>query len=203
MPKICYIGTAQGDNPNETEIFYRAMNQHNVRLRHLNMFAPHTADLEGFLLDHDIIYVNGGATRNLITIWKDWGLDKALRKAWEAGVVLSGTSAGSICWFEGCITDSLPQKLLPLECLGFLKGSNSTHYGARPDRPREFRHNIATGAIPSPGIATDDDVALHYIGEELHEIVTAKLGSTAYKVTRTNDEAGYHEEVLEARYLGA
>ncbi len=199
-PRICYLGTATGDKPGDIEAFYRAMNKHGVHIRHLNMFAPHTADFEGFLLDHDIIYVNGGATRNLITIWKDWGLDNALRKAWEAGVILSGTSAGSICWFESCITDSLPEKMLPLDCLGFLPGSNCTHYSSRPDRPYEFRHNIARGAIASPGIATDDDVALHYIDTDLHEIVSASPTARAYTVEKDGDR--YKETVLVPRFLG-
>jgi hypothetical protein len=90
--------------------------------------------------------------------------------------------------------------MLPLKCLGFLKGSACTHYDARPDRPPTFRQLIATGVIESPGLATDDDTAVHYLGDSLHEVVTARRGATAYRLTRSQD--GYTEDALEARYIG-
>lgn len=201
QPRIGYLGAATGENPNDIERFYRTMNRHDVRISHLNMFAPCTSDFEGFLLEQDIIYVNGGATRNLIAIWKEWGVDKALRTAWEAGVVLSGTSAGSICWFEGCITDSLPEQMLPLACLGFLAGSNCTHYSSRPDRPAEFRRYLESKDIPGPGIATDDHVALHYVDTALHEVVSADPDARAYVIEREGD--AYKERVIQPRLLGS
>ena len=178
-PRISYVGAAVGDNPYEMEIFYRQMNQHECRLTHLSLFEPHTADFESYFNEHDIVYVNGGATRNLVVLAREWGLDKALRSAWENGVILSGTSAGAICWFESCITDSLPKKLLPQKCFGFLKGSASTHYDARPDRPEMFTRYLKEGSIVSPGYALDDHTAMHFIDTSLHEIVSAKAGAKA------------------------
>ncbi|MDP6822301.1 MAG: peptidase E, partial [Dehalococcoidia bacterium] len=104
-----------------------------------------------------------------------------------------------ICWFDDCITDSIPEGLTALKCTGFLKGSNSTHYGSHPDRPATYRALIASGEV-SNGIATDDHCALHYIGDELHEIVTQDPDARAYRVERDGDS--YKETVLEARYLG-
>lgn len=199
-PRICLLAGANGDNPADIELFYRQMNLHDCRPCHLSMTNPVTRDFADYLLGMDIIYVFGGATKNLLAIWREWGVDAALRQAWEAGVVLSGTSAGSICWFESCITDSFPPMMLPLQCLGFIKGSASTHYDARPDRPTTFRRLIADGTIASPGIATDDHTALHYIGDTLHEIVSARRGAAAYRVVRTED--GYAEEPLDVRYIG-
>lgn len=181
-PRICFIGTAGGDNPNDIEQFYRQMQRHRCRLTHLSLFAPHTARFSEWFLEHDILYVGGGATRNLMALWKDWRLVEALRTAWNAGVVLSGTSAGSICWFEGCITDSLPERLLPLECTGFLQGSGCTHYGSRPDRPREFERYLLDGSIAAPGFATEDHTAMHFKGTELWEVVTAVAGKQAYRL---------------------
>jgi dipeptidase E len=199
-PRICFIGTAGGDNPADVEQFYRQMQQHRCRLTHLNLFAPHTARFEEFLLEHDIIYVGGGATRNLMALWRDWDLIEPLRRAWQAGVVLAGTSAGSICWFEGCITDSLPATLLPLKCTGFLRGSGCTHYDARPDRPEAFRRYLLEGAIAGPGIATDDHVGLHYIGTRLAEVVTAVAGQQAHRLEIVDGRL--IETALPARYLG-
>ena len=206
-PRICLLATASGDSPAIIEAFYRMMGRHPCRASHLNMFAPCTSDFAGFLCGHDIIYVAGGATRNLMSLWKDWKLDEALRVAWDAGVILSGESAGMNCWFESCITDSLPEKLLPLNCLGFLKGSASPHYDPQTDRPPQFnrplifRSLIASGDIPGPGIAVESHVALHYVEDKLVDIVTDKRGSRGYRVERVSD--GYLETAIDARYIGA
>lgn len=199
-PRICFIGTAGGDNPADVELFYRQMQRHRCRLAHLNLFAPHTAHFEQFLLEHDIIYVGGGATRNLMALWREWDLIEPLRRAWQSGVVLAGTSAGSICWFQGCITDSLPERLLPLACAGFLPGSACTHYDARPDRPEVFRRCLSDGSIPAPAIATDDHVGLHYVGSRLAEIVTAVPGRHAHRLEII--EGRLIETALPARFLG-
>lgn len=205
-PRICLLATASGDNPAIVEMFYRVMANHSCRARHLNMFAPCTSDFAGFLSDHDAIYVAGGATKNMMALWRDWKLDEALRVAWDAGVILSGESAGMVCWFESCITDSLPERLLPTGCLGLLKGSACPHYDARPDVPPQvnrqtvFRSHIANGDIPSPGIATGGRTALHYIEDHLVDVVSDKKGAHAYKLERVPE--GYRETPIDARYIG-
>jgi dipeptidase E len=198
-PRICLLATATGDNPSDIELFYRSFGQMNCRPTHLSLMAPVTMDFADYFCRMDIIYVGGGATKNLMAIWKAWGIDTALRQAWDNGVVLSGTSAGSICWFESCITDSYPPAMLPLRCTGFLKGSACTHYDKRPDRPVTFRKLIANGTIDSPGIATDNDVAIHYINDGLHEVVTARDGAAAYLVSRTAD--GFVETRIPPRLI--
>ena len=57
-------------------------------------------DMTQFLLEKDIVYVGGGVTKNMLMIWQDTKFDKALRTAYEAGVILAGISAGAMCWFE-------------------------------------------------------------------------------------------------------
>ena len=184
QPRIAFLGTATGDSPADIERFYRAMAVHRCQVSHLNLFEPHTDDFEAYFRAQDIVYVGGGSTRNMLTLWRQWGVDLALRQAWEAGVLMAGTSAGSICWFEGCITDSLPSRLMPLQGLGWLPGSASTHYQARPDRPECLRRWVADGTLPSPAVATEDHVALHYVGTELNAVVSARKGAAAYRVER-------------------
>jgi dipeptidase E len=123
-PKICFIPTASGDSDHYISRYYNFFNKQNCNPSHLSLFKPPTRDLEGFLLEKDIIYVGGGNTRNLLALWKEWGLDNILRKAWNQGIVLAGVSAGSICWLEEGVTDSFGEGLEPIKCLGFLKGSN-------------------------------------------------------------------------------
>ena len=82
------------------------------------------ADLEDFACSQDIIYVGGGNTANMLAVWRAHGFDKALQSALSAGTILTGLSAGSICWFEQGVTDSFGPELQPMNCLGFLAGSN-------------------------------------------------------------------------------
>jgi dipeptidase E len=111
----------------------------------LSLFKPPTADLRSFVFEQDVIYVGGGNTRNLLALWREWGLDAILREAWLSGIVMAGISAGSICWFQQGLSDSvIPGDLAPLECLGFLPGSNCPHYDGEPER-RPAYHRFIQG----------------------------------------------------------
>ena len=79
---------------------------------------------EDIFMSMDAILVGGGNTLNMIAIWKAQGMDIALRKAWEHGVVLGGGSAGSLCWFEQGTTDSRPGKLTTVEAVSYTHLSN-------------------------------------------------------------------------------
>ena len=107
-PRICFIPTASGDSDEYIGRFYQHFVPKPAHLSHLSLFEPSTADLESLILAQDIIYVGGGNTKNLIALWKEWHLDTILRKAWHQGIILSGVSAGSNCWFEQGVTDSIP-----------------------------------------------------------------------------------------------
>jgi peptidase E len=198
-PKICYVPTASGDSDICISWYYNFFEKQECRPSHLSLFKPPTRDLEGFLLDKDIIYVGGGNTRNLLVLWKEWELDTIMRKAWEQGILLAGVSAGSICWFEEGVTDSYGDRLEPLKCLGFLKGSNCPHYDGETDRRPSYHELVASNKI-KPGIATDDGVAIHYIEQEVCKIVSSRPNAKAYKVY-------YDEKVkeieLETEYLGS
>ncbi len=196
-PKICFIGTASGDAENYISRFYQFFEQEKCQPSHLSLFNPPTRDLEGFLLEKDIIYVGGGNTKNLLALWKEWGVDEILKKAWEEGVLLTGISAGSICWFEEGVTDSYRDGLEPLACLGFLQGSNCPHYDGEVDRRPSYQHLIASGRI-KPGLAVDDGVAIHFIGQEIKAIVSSRPDARAYHVTF---EKGVKEMELKVAYL--
>ncbi|WP_042224408.1 Type 1 glutamine amidotransferase-like domain-containing protein [Oceanobacillus manasiensis] len=180
-PEICFIPTASGDSDNYISRFYDFFEKQNCKPSHLSLFKPQTRDIESFLLEKDIIYVGGGNTKNLLALWKEWGVDTILKKAWEHGIVLAGISAGSICWFEEGITDSYGDGLDTLECLGFLQGSNCPHYDGEAYRRPYYQKQVANGQA-KPGIAADDGVALHYIDNELKSIVSSRINAKAYNV---------------------
>ena len=104
--------------------FYNRFATADCRATHLQLFQRQVADLEDFACSQDIIYVGGGNTANMLAVWRAHGFDKALQSALSAGTILTGLSAGSICWFEQGVTDSFGPELQPMNCLGFLAGSN-------------------------------------------------------------------------------
>jgi peptidase E len=152
-----------------------------------------------FVQDQDVIYVGGGNTRSLLALWREWGLDTALRAAYENGVLLGGISAGMICWFEYGITDSNPGALSPLPGLGWLPGTACPHYDGEAERRPAFHRMLAEERVP-PGYAADDGAALHFIDEQLAEVVVTKPTAGAYRVEL--EEHGVAETKLPARVLG-
>jgi len=184
-PKVLYVPTAVMDSSDGVVGFYERFHGRAER-NHLLTFPWPPDDLRGLILSQDAICVSGGNTANMLAIWKAHGIDALLREAWENGIVLWGASAGMICWFEAGVTDSFGPKLSGMDCLGFLAGSACPHYDGEAERRPRYRDLVDSG-FPE-GIAADDGVALHYVGAELHEIVTCRPGTSAYRVTRDGEE---------------
>ena len=198
-PHVCFVPTASGDSDRYIVRFYTAFTQLPCKPSHLSLFNPPTADLRTFVLEQDIIYVGGGNTKSLIALWKEWELDQILRDAWEQGIILSGLSAGSICWFEMGVTDSVPGSLTPLQCLGLLKGSNCPHYDGESER-RPAYHSLMSKGLISDGYAADDGVGLHFIDDRLENIVSSRTQATAYRVEKVGDTIV--ETLLQPTFLG-
>lgn len=198
-PRVCYLPTAGGDRDAAIVDFYRTMAGRGTAPSHIGLFQRDSTDIAAHLLAQDVIYVGGGNTANMLAIWRIHGVDRALRAAWEKGVVLAGMSAGSICWFESGTTDSFGPELAPIHgALGFLTGSNCPHYDSEAGRRPLYQRLVASGELPS-GYAADDHVGLVFRGAELAEVVSARAGATAYRVERVDDRAV--ETRLEARQL--
>jgi dipeptidase E len=194
-PRILHVPTATNENPEHVLGMYD-------RLRRLGEFSYLTffpwppEDLRSFALGHDVIFVGGGNTANMLAIWRVHGFDRILREAWEAGVLLTGWSAGMICWFEAGVTDSFGPQLEGMrDGLGLLPGSACPHYDGE-ERRRPVYTRIVREGFP-PGIAADDGVGLYYEGAELVEALTVRQGATAYRVGPEG------EEPLEARLVSA
>ena len=98
-PKICLIPTATGDLEAYKLNYYATFANLNCQPTHLDFFKR-TPDLEKLISSQDAIFVGGGNTKSMLAVWRDWGLDQILKKAYKKGTVMSGVSAGAICWFE-------------------------------------------------------------------------------------------------------
>lgn len=197
-PKICFVPTASGDSEEYIERFYQSFNKLKCIPSHLSLFRPMFEDLYDYVSTQDIIYVGGGNTRNLMVLWEEWGLDKALFKAYQNGTILAGLSAGSLCWFEEGITDSLGFRLSRIACLGIIEGSHSPHYDGEPERRPAYQQMIVNGDLLD-GIAAEDGVGLHYIDGELKHIVSSRSNAKAYYVRSVN--GSIQEEAIDATYL--
>ena len=198
-PRVCFLPTASGDSDRYITRFYDAFTRLDCRPTHLSLFRPPKDSLTSFLQRQDIVYVGGGSTFNLIALWKAWKLDEALRQAWEGGTILCGLSAGSLCWFEEGLSDSItPGQYQKIECLGFLKGSHCPHYDGESGRRPVYEKLIGAGEL-SAGVAADDGVALHYVEEELVAVVSSRPNASAYQLER--EGAAVKETVVRSRYL--
>jgi dipeptidase E len=185
-PRVLLIPTARGDNDAYIVDFYAAYGPR-VEASHLKLFQTPPPDLRNLVLGQDAIFVAGGSLANLLAVWRLHGLDAILREAWERGIVLAGSSAGSLCWFEAGVTDSFRAELDPIECLGFLPGSNCPHYDSQEQRRPVYRRLVADG-FP-PGLAADDEVGLLFRGTEFVEAVTSRTdGAGAYHVSQAGEE---------------
>jgi len=182
-PRVCFLPTAAGDPPAQVARVAKAFGRLGARVSHLYLIEPNTADVEGLLLKQDLIWVGGGNTRNMLALWRAWGVDAALRKAYKRGTVLAGGSAGAICWFQQGITDSVPGKLLPMDCLGWLPGSCCPHYDSEAGRRPTYRKLVAAGKVRA-GLALDDLAAAHYVNGKLRTIVRLGRATRAHWVER-------------------
>ena len=190
--RVLYVPTATREDPAFTVLWYDRLRERGT-MSHLNFFPWPPEGLRELVLDQDLILVAGGNTANALAIWRVHGFDEILREAWQQGILLGGWSAGMICWFEQGVTDSFGPELAPMDCLGFLSGSACPHYDGEERRRPAYTQLVAAG-FPS-GVAADDDVALHFVGTELREVVTSREGATAYRVTPEG------EQRLDARLL--
>ena len=185
-PRLCFINTAFGDLPNGVAAIYGAFAPTEFSVSHLSLFPmPNVPDVRAHLLSQDVIWVMGGSVVNLLAVWRAHGLDDILHEAWQAGIVLGGVSAGSLCWHVGGTTDSFGLDLQPVtNGLGWLPYSNGVHHDSEAQRRPLFTQLVADGVLPE-GYATDDGAALVYRGADLAEAVATRPGAGAYAVHQT------------------
>jgi peptidase E len=196
VPRICVLNTAAADAPAWNLRAYQMLAPLGGRVSHLELFPmPNVADPADLLLSQDVIFVGGGSVANMLAVWRVHGLDQMMRAAWQAGVVLSGVSAGAICWFGGGTTDSFGPDLRPFTGgLGLLAGSYCPHYDSEPGRRPLFQRLIADGTLLA-GVACDDGAAAHFADADLAAVVTDRPAARGYLVARGDGATAVETEV--------
>jgi len=199
-PRLCYVGTAGGDDRWWNAQVAEAGHAAGIEVQPLNLFPmPPSADLTSFIGQFDAVWVGGGSVANLLALWRLHRLDVAMHQAWQAGVVLGGVSAGSLCWHVGGTTDSFGPRLDPVtNGLAFLPYGNGVHYDSEALRRPLLHRLVADGILPD-SYATDDGVGLVYERTDMVEALAEQPGKSAYLVTRAGDTAV--EQPLQARLL--
>ena len=198
-PRVCFLPTASGDADHYLVRFYREFAGSRADASHVSLFRRHrgAADVRSHLLAQDLIYVGGGSLVSLLGVWRAHGVDRVLRQAWEAGIVLCGLSAGALCWFADALTAYYgpPERVAGL---GLLPWSFTAHYDSEPARREEFHRRLRDGM--RAGFAADDGAALHFRGTELSRVVSSRAGAHAHALSTRGGEVV--EERLATTHLG-
>ena len=124
--KFGFLPTASKDNHNKIKSFYKELKKYNLELSHFELYK----NIDGFsewIFKNDIIYVGGGNTSEMLKIWEKNRLSDIFKKAYNSGIILSGVSAGAICWFDWSLTDSLGPTYKPLKGINLISGSCTPH----------------------------------------------------------------------------
>tara|TARA_B100000614_G_scaffold168372_1_gene150042 strand:- start:100 stop:777 length:678 start_codon:yes stop_codon:yes gene_type:complete len=185
VPKICFIPTASGDDDSYKLNFYRAFSKLNCETSHIDFFSR-TEELEEKILSQDIVYVGGGNTKSMLAVWRDWNLNLILKKAHDKGIVMSGVSAGAICWFEKGITDSYANRLEILDCLGFVKGIACPHFDEEEEREPYVTDLINRNLINSC-ICIEGYSALH-INKDRFKTINFGDNKKCFKIFKENNK---------------
>lgn len=184
-PKICFLPSATGDNESYINYWFELCIDESVRPYVQKVFinsSPYQKSFEERLLDMDAIVVGGGNTLNMLAIWKAQGIDTVLQKAYEKGIILSGGSAGSLCWFAHGFSDSKPKTLTRIEGLNFINASHSPHYSSEPERKDRYERAILAGEM-LPGYACDDYAGIVFENERVKKAVSIDSNNKSYFIS--------------------
>ncbi|NML30582.1 Type 1 glutamine amidotransferase-like domain-containing protein [Paraburkholderia antibiotica] len=193
-PRICFVATPSGDNRAQIDKFYEAYGSLDCEVSNLPFFngwgpnvIPYT-DFKPHLLSQDAIFVGGGHLRSALAVWREWGLDVAMKEAWNRGVLLAGMSAGAMCWFETALGGPFEQGNYGVQRgLGLLPGACAAHYHNAhvSERRVNLLAEMHRGLIPST-LAIDDFAAVLFEDQQLVKTVSWASTSTAYRVRQQN-----------------
>ncbi len=182
VPRVCFLPTASGDPRDQVTRFYERFGDWPCEPSILSLFhlGRDRIDPIAHILEQDALYIGGGSMRNMLAIWREHGIDEAMRTAWHRGVVLAGLSAGAMCWFEGGVSLSGGQPEV-VHGIGLLPGSLSVHLDGEAERLPVYERAVGTGKLP-PGHAADDGAAMIYRGTRLAECVTSRAGARVVRI---------------------
>jgi dipeptidase E len=178
-PKVLFIPTASNDAKGYCDVFRRIYGdklkcQVDFLLLIKERDILNKKAISDKILSADIVYVGGGNTLKMLQIWRKTGVDKLLKKAYKNGVILTGLSAGAVCWFRYGVSDAInnpkDKKLFGrIRGLDMIPIKKSITFSPHNIREKTIRkQSIMEIMLRTPGIclAVDDNAAL-FIQDEI------------------------------------
>jgi dipeptidase E len=210
-PKVCFIATPSGDSPAAIEKFHEAYGELGCETSNLAFFnqrGPKAIPYNNYqarLMQQDAIFVSGGNIRSALAVWREYGLDNALREAWKQGILLAGVSAGAMCWFESPLGGPFDQGNYGVQDgLGLLEGACAAHYSnvEVAERRKNLLSELQTGRIP-PTLAIDDFAAVLFDGTSIDKVLSWRPGATAYRVEKDQLDGKVVEHAISTMTIGS
>ena len=201
-PKLLFIPTASSDSEGYVEVVKKYFGKRlgcKVDVLYLLKRKPSKKEIKNKILGSHIIYVGGGNTLKMMKRWKALGVDRILKEAVRKGIVLSGVSAGAVCWFKYANSDSHqftnPEApLIRIRGLGFIPALGCPHYDG--DRERKPALKKMMKNTPCVAIALDNCAAIEIVGNK-YKIITSRPRAGAYRVFW--GRGNFHHERLPSR----
>jgi len=175
--KIGFLATASKDDEKKISLFYKRFENTEFELSHFNL----TSNINGFsewIMSKDLVYIGGGNTVFMLEIWRKNKLENIFKDAYEKGIILSGISAGAVCWFDWILSDSVGPGFKPLRGINLISGSCTPH-SSNIERINQFESDIKNNKLPQ-GIAIDDGVAVVFVDGKPSEVYSSRKNHTAY-----------------------
>jgi len=200
QPKLLLLPTASGDAP----LYFAVAKKHfgkrlgaKVDVLYLINAQLTKKQISDKILSADIIYVGGGDTLKMIKVWRKVGVDKLLKKAWERGIVMSGVSAGAICWFRFGQSDTLKfakanAPYVKVNGLNFLNALCVPHFDFEKERQSDIKRMMKNTL--GTAVALDNCSALEVIDDKF-KMITSKRTAKAYKIFWHKNK--YYKEEIE------
>ena len=175
--KIGFLATASKDDEKKISLFYKRFENTEFELSHFNL----TSNINGFsewIMSKDLVYIGGGNTVFMLEIWRKNKLEHIFKEAYEKGIILSGISAGAVCWFDWILSDAVGPGFNPLRGINLISGSCTPH-SSNIERINQFESDIKSNKLPQ-GVAIDDGVAVVFVDGKPTEVYSSRKNHTAY-----------------------